>query len=265
MKRSSGMNSISRRVQPVGLLGGASTPPARVMRSPTHNFNIRQKPYDIQPFMIAPVLAGETLENMLLNCRSVSEQVRSPLMGWWLEHYFFYVPLTAIDKKAGNSLNKDMLLDYGAARTTSATGNKNNMFGTDRLSGIDWIKECMDTIVPHYYRDGENDAGFQFDGLHIAKMKQTDWAESFFFDSEIPATIIDQTPTADITGQQISSLEQTWQALRDAMITDMTFEDYIQSFGVKLPPENQMLPQLLRWTSQWQLPTNTVNPSNVYE
>ena len=39
---------------------------ARASRRPQHRFNIRFKPYQLQPFMIAPVLPGESLKNLML-------------------------------------------------------------------------------------------------------------------------------------------------------------------------------------------------------
>ena len=70
-------------------------PAPRVSRSgrrPQHTFQLRHKPWVVQPFMIAPVLPGDTMKNLLLQARAVSSPVKNPLIGWWLEYYFFYVP-----------------------------------------------------------------------------------------------------------------------------------------------------------------------------
>ena len=65
----------------------------RKTRRPTHPFQVRHLPFQIQPFMIAPVLPGETLEFGNLQSRCVVDPIKSPFVGWWLEHYVFYVPL----------------------------------------------------------------------------------------------------------------------------------------------------------------------------
>lgn len=65
----------------------------RVTRKPVHNFNVETRPFQIQPVMIAPVLAGETLNNLLLQSRVVTMPLKNPLIGWWKEYYFFYVKL----------------------------------------------------------------------------------------------------------------------------------------------------------------------------
>ena len=63
----------------------------RVQRHPKHTFHLFTRPYQIQPFLIAPVLAGETMKNLLLQARVVTDPVQNRLIGWWQEYYFFYV------------------------------------------------------------------------------------------------------------------------------------------------------------------------------
>lgn len=65
----------------------------RVLRNPQHRFSLQTRPYQLQPFMIAPVLPGETMKNLLLQARVVTHPL-SPdlrLVGWWNEYFFFYV------------------------------------------------------------------------------------------------------------------------------------------------------------------------------
>ena len=47
----------------------------RGTRKPVHNFNLESRPFQIQPMLIAPVLAGETLSNLLLQSRIVVTHV----------------------------------------------------------------------------------------------------------------------------------------------------------------------------------------------
>ena len=52
----------------------------RTMRSPKHTFNLVTRPWQIQPFMIAPVLPGETLKSLTMQARMAiiwSRNVRS--------------------------------------------------------------------------------------------------------------------------------------------------------------------------------------------
>ena len=63
----------------------------RKMRKPTVNFNLRTRPWQIQPFCIFPVIPGETLQNALWKSRVVSDPVKSRLIGWHKEYFLFYV------------------------------------------------------------------------------------------------------------------------------------------------------------------------------
>jgi len=38
----------------------------RWMRRPQHSFSLKSRPWRLDPFMIAPVLPGETLKNLLV-------------------------------------------------------------------------------------------------------------------------------------------------------------------------------------------------------
>ena len=53
----------------------------RVTRSPRHTFQLRHKPFLLQPFMLAPVLPGDTVKNMLLQARAVTSPIANPLVG----------------------------------------------------------------------------------------------------------------------------------------------------------------------------------------
>ena len=54
----------------------------RKLRSPKHPFSVRAKPFEICPFLIAPVLPGETMTNALLQSRVVSDPIAHPLIGF---------------------------------------------------------------------------------------------------------------------------------------------------------------------------------------
>ena len=75
---------VSRVLTPINATG-------RKSRRPSHPFQLKTRPWQIQPFCIAPVLPGETLKNLLLQSRVVSDPLKHPLIGWWCEYYYFYV------------------------------------------------------------------------------------------------------------------------------------------------------------------------------
>lgn len=248
-------------VQPVGLRAGAATPPARVNRKPYHPFNISFKPFQLQPFMCAPILIGETLTNLNLNARAVSEQVKSPITGWWLDTWIYYVPFSAM----GNAQEfNDMLLNTGTLSNDAA--DTHNGYGFDiRTSGVNWYKRAMDCIVPYHFRDGDDDTGLTYGGMHLAHHKKENWAESFFMNSELPTDVIDQTPTADIALSALEQAQQAYDYLKQAGLMQMDFADYAKTFGVTVPEDVLNVPTELRYQSTWSLPANTVNPADVVD
>ena len=58
---------------------------------------------------------------------------------------------------------------------------------------------------------------------------------------------------------------QHWEALREAGLETMDYEDWIKTFGVSVPEVeesfNKYRPELIRYWRQWQYPTNTVEPT----
>ena len=66
----------------------------RKARRPVHKHLIEYRPFQLQPFFIAPVLPGETLKRVE---RAMSGDFRPPQgwrgqhPPWWCEHFYFYV------------------------------------------------------------------------------------------------------------------------------------------------------------------------------
>ena len=77
----------------------------RKLRSPIHRFHLRHYPFQLQPFMLAPVIPGETMKNLLLQARVVTDPIKNGLIGWWQEYYFFYVKHRDLAGFTGASMN----------------------------------------------------------------------------------------------------------------------------------------------------------------
>lgn len=256
----------------------------RVPRRPSHPFYIHHKPWQIAPFFIAPVLAGETLKNLNYQSRAVSDQVKNPLTGAHLEHYFFYVPLRAlsIDTWSGEvgdhvhaTAIENMLLDLGQPLDVS-TGygirnwsyyNGNAVAGQH---GYNFVQACLEKVVSHFFRDqgesfGPTVTAPSGTGTYpLAKLKQKTFDDSLMAISEVPEETIPATGDAVDAGE-FDTLYQTWQIMFSQGFTQMSFEDYLQTFGVNTAKNQPLVPELIRYTSEWSYPTNTVNPQDVLD
>ena len=138
----------------------------RVTRSPRHTFQLRHKPFCIQPFMLAPVLPGETMKSLLLQARAVTAPIANPLIGWWLEYYFFYVKHRDLD---GRDDFSEMMLDLDkdmSGYKSAASAVHYHMAGR-----INWSALCLKRVTEEYFRTEEEVWNTHaVDGLPLAKI-----------------------------------------------------------------------------------------------
>lgn len=238
---------------PQGLQISTAAQKARVPRRPRHSFFIQQRPYELTPFMIAPVLAGETMKNLLLQARAVTTTLKNRLIGHHLEHYFFYVKLRDL---ADRDDIVEMLMDTSGTSVDTSTGDTYH----DCVSGAPkWFELCTDAVVAAFFRD-EGDAAAQVGnvtGLPLVHWKnKQSIMESLIDDSVLETGAISDTQAF----QAHEEAYNAWEFMRQMQLTEMTFEDYLGSFGVSLKAsEKPHQPELLRMTKNWTYPTNTVD------
>lgn len=229
----------------------------RVYRNPVHNWQLRQRPYHIQPMCITPVLPGETMKNILFQTRVVTDPIKNPLIGWWTEYYWFYVKIRDLPTSARQTL-VDMFIN-----PTTSTSGLNSVAKTKTYhaaSSIDYADLCLTAVTERFFRDeDENRATAELDGLPIAKAEGPGWMDSLSDTTVIPdGGVIAGGSTAEETNR----LLDVWQYLRDMKFTDMTFEDYCRSYGVSIPTKDEEnVPELLRKVKEWSYPVNHVEPT----
>lgn len=234
----------------------------RVLRNPKHNFAIRQRPFEITPFLIAPVLPGETMKNLLIQSRAVTDPIKSPLIGWWMEYFIFYVKHRAM---AGSATFQRMMLDTttSLAAYRDATGTQWTYVADD---DVDWTTQCLTAVVNEFFRDdGEVSGDYVITaGRPAARINQEAWWQSVVDRTTILDAIdpvIDQTPTADIKASQIELALRQYEFLRANSLTNMDYEDYLRTFGIRKEITEVNVPELLRYVREWQYPSNTINSS----
>jgi hypothetical protein len=157
----------------------------RKLRKPQHNFMVKYKPYVIQPMLIAPVLPGDTLKNVLMQANVISDAVKHPYLGWWTEFYFFYVKLRDLPER--DSLEQ-MLIANSAAPAASAADVMDYYSG----EGVNWVRKCLDRVVDCYFRSEEELATgtvIADGGRPRAKLiSQPGWTENLVADGDVPAS-----------------------------------------------------------------------------
>lgn len=245
----------------------------RVMRNPAHPFQLRSKPFQIQPFLCAPVLPGETLKNLVCMSRVVTKPLKNPLLGWWCEQYFFYVKLRDIEfhLQATEGEWLDELVTSPTTYDPAALRTGVDLPAYYAPSGsTPWAKYATETCIEYYFRDeGEDWDVAMHDGMPIAQIGSKNWMDSLTLDDNKRARDVPlDGPDADTVAsvQEMLRQQEHWQALRDAGLESLDYEDWIRTFGVQVPERDdtsfsKYRPELLRYARSWQYPTNTVEPT----
>lgn len=233
----------------------------RKTRNPQHPFAVRHMPFQIQPFLLAPVLPGETLKSGNIQSRCVTDPIKNPLIGYWLEHYVFYVPHLAMPNA---DAWKSMVLeaDFDTAAQETAAANVKNYHAANT---IDWVNECLQTILKAEYgwfRSGDEAwNAATIDGVPSARVQTESWLDSVINDYDMPDVTIDGS-TTPIEMTQLNKLQLQWEALTSMGLTEATYEDFLRTYGVRVnKAEDPTRPELLRYSRAWQYPSNTVDPA----
>lgn len=232
----------------------------RVARRPTHTFQTIFKPFTIQPFMLAPVLPGETLKSLLLQSRAVSDPINNKLCGWWHEYFFFYVKMTDIDHFYEDNVVQAIFTDPAADLSSlSATVN----FKTYHAGGtIDWANECLKVVAKEWFReDGEAWNVNTIDGMPAAKVRNPlGWIDSLLDETTVTEGA---APGAGETEETMEENYRNYMWLKANQITNMTYEDFCRTYGVKMAKaEEYGRPELIHHETDWQYPVNTVDPTS---
>ena len=251
----------------------------RKQRRPSHPFYLEYRPYELQPFMIAPVLPGETMKNALLQARCVTDPIKNPLIGWWNEYYLFYVKLSDLtltwEGLGGSFFDKltEMLLQNTAPTDLDGIAITRNY---QLATGVNYLQTCMHAIVANYFRDEDEsdetgvNTGFGSSGALLAKVNMNNALQSLSRDDytaaaeteELPGEGYDALP-AHLSG--FSDAFAQWKELVAMRMTEATFDDWLKSFGVTPPREQREelhIPELLRYVREFQYPSNTVSPAD---
>ena len=214
----------------------------RVTRSPRHTFQLRHKPFLLQPFMLAPVLPGDTVKNMLLQARAVTSPIANPLVGWWLEYYFFYVKHRDLD---GREDFTEMMLDM--EKDMSAYNEAAAPLYYHMAGRINWAKLCLKRVTEEYFRnEGETWNTNAVDGMPVVQINSDSVLNSAVLDDNFQgpddvAIPVDPGTGSDgdevVMASDIDASMRSWQFLRANNMTAMDYEDWLATYGIQRKPQ----------------------------
>ena len=243
---------------------------SRVPRRPQHTFQLAASPFVIQPFLCAPVLPGETLKNLQLQARVVTDPIKNPLVGWWQEYYIFYVKHRDLDER---DTLVDMMLDASTSLAAiDQTVAQRHTYHGGGASGreVHWVNLCLKRVVKCYFRDeDENWDTHQIEAVDgtavnmpIAKINKESWFDTLLDVGALDdTTVVNEGGAAAHSAGDLERSRQTWEFLVTNQMTKMTYEDYLATYGVRPSTVELHKPELIRYLRDWTYPTNTVNSS----
>lgn len=235
----------------------SEAPTSRRHRKPKHKFQIEVRPYQIVPFMIAPVLPGETMNNALFEAREVSKPIKNSVTGWSSEFYWFYVRIRdlndrdTLDDLFTNPLASVSSLNAAASVPYYHAGGSPN-----------YSKLCLQRVTETWFRDpGETWNANDIGNYPGAQMRDQGW-----MDSLVDTTVLSDgtslgTVSAGMTPEALDALLDNYEQLRAMNMVSMDFEDYLRTFGIKTTKSENHEPELLFSVKNWTYPVNTVEPT----
>lgn len=239
----------------------------RKIRRPTHTFNTVQNPWAITPFLIAPVIPGETMRSAVMQARAISTPIKSDMIGWWLEHYFFYVKIRDLPQREQLT---QMFVDPDWAPTGLTDNTADAKYYHNGRNRINWLKSCVARITEEYFRDeGEAWDVAMYNGLPLAKMNTESIFDSIMSEDDytIPGDIdVDMDADGTVTAREVEEAQRQWELLRSMNLTEATYEDFIKSFGVRgrvIENVDPHRPELIRYEKSWTYPANTVEVAGI--
>ena len=256
----------------------------RQLRDPYEDFFTVQRPWDIQPIALVPVLAGETMQSMQLQARVLTDPLAHRLSGWWAEYYVFYVKHTDLLGADGDHKSNTvrdavtaMHLENAALGLQDAT-RRDAYYKANTDNAMDWAYVCTQSCVNWYFRDGQEPlAGYgnfgvrtpaNYGDMYKARVRDPGWLESVKIEDVNPTGQGDLPGVEDFQDVFVPSAWSThyaqWEHMRQIKLLDedVSFEDYLATFGVKVPArvkETEHRPELIRYLRQWQYPSNAVD------
>lgn len=239
----------------------------RGVRRPRFDVYRTMLPYEVVPFMIHPVLPGETLKKLWWQFRGFSWPLKNRLFGAHFETFYFYVKHTDLDD--GPTL-VNMHVTNASTAAIQQAGADLPFFHAG--GGINFTKKCYDLIMKWYFRDADETltpvTGLIGNG-QPARISQEGWWQSLKLEATNPANdheLPGDNPTMPTEGipAGYATFYDQWERMRAVNLTTATFEDYLRSNGVNVAAEQDeemKRPELLRHLRDWQFPANTVEPT----
>lgn len=242
----------------------------RKQRRPNHTFYLKHRPFVVQPYLCAPVLPGETLENYRMQARVVSDPVVDKLAGCHLENYLFYVKIRDL---AGRDDFEEMFVNPSKDMSSYYDTTDDVEFYYEvngSTTSTNWAKLCYQRIIEEHFRGDDEAWNFAVDtarsGLAIAQVNNIPgWLDSMYASDDVTAQDVTISTAGDnaFTVKEMEAAYEQYMLAQIHGLTQKSFEDYLHDSGVgNAQAQEPHVPELLFYDRKWTYPTNTVEPTD---
>ena len=235
----------------------------RKARRPVHKHLVEYRPFQLQPFFIAPVLPGETLKELNAQARVISDPLKGGagnILPWWCEHFYFYVKVRQLGDEVRIAFENMVLNGTDISINDPASVETFHNGGT-----IDWVKRCLHFVTEN---GGWRDDGEAWDIAKIGNLPAVSahrhgesFLDSMMVDnggSAPPSNNLNNPHDPDV----LAEYQEQYERMRAMRMIDMSFEDWLMTYGVTFPKDASLeRPELVRMHSEWAYPANTVDPA----
>lgn len=235
----------------------------RKIRAPVHKHLIEYRPFQLQPFFIAPVVPGETLKELNAQARVISDPLKGGagnILPWWCEHFYFYIKVRQLGDDVRAAFENMVLTGAPMGIVDAADAATYHQGGT-----INWTKRCLEFVTENggWRDDGEAWDVAKIDTLPAvaAHRHGESFLDSMMVDNggSAPASNNHQNP---FDPDVLAEYQEQYERMRAMRMIDMNFEDWLETYGVRFPVQASLeRPELIRMHSEWAYPSNTVDPA----
>ena len=123
---------------------------------------------------------------------------------------------------------------------------------------MNWTAFCLDRVTKEFFRDEDQlTSDFMWGGQPVAAVNGNGWYDSLHEAEDLPGggVVSDDDPVA-----AVDKALETYEYLLAQKLINMSYEDFLRSYGVRSSRVQLNRPELIRYVRDWQYPSNTVNP-----
>lgn len=135
---------------------------------------------------------------------------------------------------------------------------------------MNWVRACLKPIVATYFRDeGEAWDAVTIDGHPAAYLQGTNAFDSALLETALDTAVdvsvpVDAAPAPDtVSIRDIITAMDTYNTLVQQNLVNVTYEDWLRSYGVRVQGEIVNKPELIRYVREFSYPSSHVVPDTT--